>query len=65
MDNDKLLEITSDRVGVIRNNSKWSFPSDNSTIRSDKYNIGQRRIGESQIIKDNFVFGISERQDFF
>ena len=32
-------------------------------MRVDKYNVGQRRFGETQIIRDNFVFGITERKD--
>ena len=51
--------------GVQQNNTKFSFPSDNSVIRTDKYYVGQRRMGESQIIKDNFVFGISETKEAF
>lgn len=65
VDTENLLDVKNDRVGVIRNNTKFSFPSDNSVIRSDKYTVGQRRMGESQIIKDNFVFGISETKEAF
>lgn len=60
-----MLDVKNDRVGVVRNNTKFSFPSDNSVIRTDKYYVGQRRMGESQIIKDNFVFGISETKEAF
>jgi len=62
---DQLLDIQNDRVGVIRQNTKFSYPSDNSMIRVDKYTIGQRRFGETQIIRDNLMFGITERRDVF
>jgi len=35
-----LYEIPSDKVGVLRTNTKMSFPSDNSVIRVDKHNVG-------------------------
>jgi hypothetical protein len=60
-----MLDIKNDRVGVLRSNTKFSFPSDNSMIRVDKYNVGQRRFGETQIIKDNFIFGITESKAAF
>ena len=62
---ENMLDIDKDKVGVIRTNTKFSFPSDNSMIRVDKYNIGQRRFGETQIIKDNYVFGITEKKEVF
>ena len=62
---DQLLDIQNDRVGVIRQNTKFSYPSDNSMIRVDKYTIGQRRFGETQVIRDNLMFGITERRDVF
>ena len=62
---ENMLDIHNDKVGVIRSNTKFSFPSDNSMIRVDKYNVGQRRFGETQIIKDNYVFGITEKKEFF
>jgi hypothetical protein len=34
-------------------------------IRVDKYTIGQRRFGETQVIRDNLMFGITERRDVF
>ena len=42
-----LLDIQNDKVGVIRTNTKFSYPSDNSMMRVDKYNVGQRRFGET------------------
>jgi hypothetical protein len=65
LDNDHLLNISNDKVGVLRVNTKFSFPSDNSVIRVEKYNVGQRRMGESKIIKDNFKFGVRERKEAF
>lgn len=62
---DKLLDIPSDKLGILRQNTKFAFPSDNSIIRIDKYNVGQRVMGESYMIKDNFVFGISEKISAF
>ena len=49
----------------MRVNTKFSFPSDNSVIRVDKSSVGQRRMGESKIIKDNFTFGVRERKEVF
>jgi len=67
-DEDKLqefLDIPAHKVGVLKSNTKFSFPSDNSIIRVDKYYAGQKRMGESQIIKDNFVFGLCERKEVY
>lgn len=64
-DNDNLLEIDSDKVGIIRTNSKYSYPSDNSLIRAEKVMIGGRRIGCSLVVKDNLVFGVRERHETF
>ena len=61
----QILEIPAFKVGALRTNTKFSFPSDNSVIRVDKYQAGQKRMGECQIIKDNFIFGITERKDMF
>ena len=57
-----LYKISNDKIGVLRQNTKISFPSDNSVIRVDKTNVGQRRMGESRIIKDNYMFGLSEQK---
>lgn len=62
---DDILDIPAFKVGALRTNTKYSFPSDNSVIRVDKYQAGQKRMGESQIIKDNFTFGITERKEIF
>lgn len=54
------------KVGaVIRTNSKYSFPCDNSLIRAERHLIGNRRIGASFIAKDNLLFGIRERKEWF
>ena len=65
LEGDRLLDISNDQVGVLRVNTKFSFPSDNSVIRVDKTSVGQRRMGESKIIKDNFTFGVRERKEVF
>jgi hypothetical protein len=65
LDPDRMLDISNDKVGVLRLNTKFSFPSDNSVIRVDKYNMGQRRMGECKIIRDNFTFGVRERKEVF
>ena len=65
LEGDRLMEISNDKVGVLRVNTKFSFPSDNSVIRVDKSTVGQRRMGESKIIKDNFTFGVRERKEVF
>ena len=62
---DHLLDLDPTRVGVIRTNSKYSYPCDNSLIRVDKLLIGGRRLGTSLILKDNLSFGIRERGDTF
>ena len=41
------------------------FPSDNSIIRVEKMRVACKRLGLSQIFKDNFVFGINERKEVF
>jgi len=65
LEGDRLLDISNDNVGVLRKNTKFSFPSDNSVIRVDKTTVGQRRMGETKIIKDNFIFGVRERKEVF
>jgi len=64
-DGSDLLDIDSSKVGVIRTNTKYSYPCDNSLIRVEKHLIGGRRLGASLIIKDNLSFGIRERGDNF
>jgi hypothetical protein len=59
------MSIEADRTGVIRQNTKLCFPSDNSIIRIDRYNFVQMMMGETQIFKDNFVFGIREKPHVF
>jgi len=61
IDPTKLVDISCDILGVLRENTKLSFPSDNSIIRVDKCQVGQRRLGISKVLKDNFIFGITER----
>jgi hypothetical protein len=65
LDNDNMIDIDPEKVGVIRTNTKYSYPSDNSLIRAEKHLIGGRRIGCSLIMKDNLVFGVRERHDTF
>jgi hypothetical protein len=60
-----MLDIDQSKVGVLRINSKYCFPSDNSIIRIDKNQIGNRRIGTSLIMKDNLLFGIKEKPEVF
>jgi hypothetical protein len=60
LDFNNLYDIDSTKVGVIRSNSKYCFPCDNSIIRIDKHVIGNRRLGTSLVIKDNLAFGIKE-----
>ena len=50
---------------MIRTNSKYCYPCDNSIIRIDKHYIGNRRLGTSLVVKDNLVFGIKESLDKF
>ena len=64
-DTANLLDIEPSKVGIIRANTKYSYPSDNSLIRSEKHLIGGRRIGASLVVKDNLVFGVRERPDSF
>ena len=64
-DSGDLLDIDPTKVGVIRTNTKYSFPCDNSLIRVEKHVVGGRRIGASLIIKDNLTFGVRERPDSF
>ena len=59
------LDIKQDRVGLLKENVKFSFPSDNSIIRVVKHQAGGKRMGDSQIVKDNFVFGLTERRDVY
>lgn len=59
------LDIPQDRVGLLKENIKFSFPSDNSIIRVVKHQAGGKRMGDSQIVKDNFVFGLCERRNVY
>jgi hypothetical protein len=60
-----LIDIDGSKVGVIRSNTKYLYPCDNSLIRVEKLLIGGRRLGSSLILKDNLSFGIRERSDNF
>lgn len=60
---DQLLDIDQDKAGVLRTNQKFMFPQDNSIINVNKYNVCQKRMGESKIIKDNYVFGLREKEE--
>jgi hypothetical protein len=40
VDPERLVDIPNDQLGILRSNSKLSFPSDNSIIRVDKHLIG-------------------------
>lgn len=60
-----MLEIESNRVGFIRSNTKYSYPSDNSVIRVEKNEIGNKRLGNSVIIKDNLLFGVRESEEAY
>ncbi len=61
----QMYDIESGTSGLMRTNSKYSFPCDNSIIRVDKHIIGGRRFGTSLIIKDNLAFGIRETTQAF
>jgi hypothetical protein len=58
-----LIDIDPSKAGVLRTNSKYCFPCDNSVIRVDKYRVGSRRFGSSLVVKDNLVFGLKEGYD--
>lgn len=59
------MDVDSSKVGLVRTNSKYCFPCDNSVIRIDKHVIGNRRFGSSLVVKDNFAFGIKENIEKF
>lgn len=40
------------------------YPSDNSVIKTVRCDIGNKTIGRNTIIKDNYTFGITERDSF-
>lgn len=56
------LNIPQQNLSVIRQNSKYCFPCDNSVIRISKNYVGSRCFGSSLVVKDNFVFGIKETE---
>lgn len=58
-----LYDIEPHKVGDIRTRQKYSFPCDNSVIRVDKNFIAGRRSGSNVVCKDNFSFGIRERDE--
>lgn len=59
----QVIDIPPHRAGVLRTNSKYCFPCDDSVIRVDKYRVGSRRFGSSLVVKDNLVFGLKEGYD--
>ncbi len=65
LDFKSLYDIESSKAGLLRTNSKYCFPCDNSIIRIDKHVIGGRRLGTSLVVKDNLAFGIRESTDKF
>lgn len=64
-DVNSLIDIDPSKVGIVRTNSKYCFPCDNSVIRIDKHIIGNRRFGSSLVVKDNFTFGVKENLERF
>ena len=62
---DSFLDIKQSAVGLLKENVKYSFPSDNSIIRVTKNQAGGKRMGESQIMKDNFLFGLNEKKEVY
>jgi hypothetical protein len=64
-DGEDLIDIEPSKVGVIRTNTKYGYPCDNSLIRVEKLLIGGRRLGSTLVLKDNLAFGIKERADNF
>lgn len=54
----EFLDIDDNKVGFIRQNDKLMLPSDNSVIKTQKLQIGNRMIGRSIVMKDNLNFGI-------
>jgi hypothetical protein len=65
LSDEQLLDIDPAKIGVLRTNSKYSFPCDNSIIRVEKHQVGNRRMGASLVIKDNLVFGVREMLERF
>lgn len=54
------LNIPQSNLSLLRQNSKYCYPCDNSVIRINRNFVGARCFGSSRIIKDNFTFGIKE-----
>lgn len=65
LDITNVLDVDQSKIGLLRTNSKYCFPCDNSIIRIDKHLVGSRRIGSSIIMKDNLLFGVKERPEAF
>lgn len=65
LSNEQLLDIEPSKIGLLRTSSKYSFPCDNSVIRVDKHQVGNRRMGASLVAKDNLIFGVREMIDRF
>ncbi|CAI2364424.1 unnamed protein product [Moneuplotes crassus] len=49
----------------IKCNEKTMYPSDNSVIKTIKCEIGNKTIGRSLVIKDNYTFGMREAKNSF
>jgi len=65
LDINNLYDVDPSKVGLLRTNSKFYYPSDNSLIRVDKHIVGNRRLGSSMVVKDNLVFGVKESSEKF
>lgn len=59
---EKAINISAQHMGLVKMNTKYCFPYDNSVIRVKKNQIGSRRFGTCVVMKDNLKFGIKESE---
>lgn len=53
-----LIDMDDKKIQNVREQSQMMYPSDNSIMRVDQYEVGGQKHSKSQIIKDNLTFGL-------
>jgi len=59
---ENLLNIEDDKVQSIQENSASLFPDDNSIMRVDHFTVGGNFFSKSIVQKDNFKFGLRQKE---
>jgi len=59
---ESMLDIEDDKIQNITEKSGFMYPDDNSIMRVDHFSVGGFQFSKSLILKDNFKFGLRQRE---